>query len=205
MHATPRRSEGQLLVDPGSGLLLGVEFIASPNYDDRPAGCSPELVVIHGISLPPGEFGGPWIERLFTNTLPPAAHPYFATIEGLRVSAHALIHRDGRIVQFVPFDRRAWHAGESSWCGRERCNDYSIGIELEGTDGTSYEDAQYSSLARLLVALIDAYPGLSQETLAGHSDVAPGRKTDPGMSFDWPRLRALLRLGSGQPRGGMPT
>jgi len=205
MHATPRRSEGQLLVDPGSGLLLGADFVASPNCDDRPAGCSPELVVIHGISLPPGEFGGPWIEKLFTNTLPSAAHPYFATIEGLRVSAHALIRRDGRILQFVPFDRRAWHAGESSWCGRERCNDYSIGIELEGTDGTSYEDAQYSSLARLLVALIDAYPGLTHETLAGHSDIAPGRKTDPGMSFDWPRLRALLRLGSGPPRDGMPA
>ena len=191
-------------MDPRSGLLLGADFIASPNCDDRPEGCQPELVVIHGISLPPGEFGGPWIERLFTNNLPAAAHPYFATIEGLRVSAHALIRRDGRIIQFVPFDRRAWHAGESSWRGRARCNDYSVGIELEGTDGTSYEDAQYSSLAMLLVALIDAYPALSEETVAGHSDVAPGRKTDPGLAFDWARLRALLRLGLGLPRGEAP-
>jgi AmpD protein len=203
MHATPRRHAGPLLVDPGSGLLLGAEFVASPNCDERPAGCRPELVVIHGISLPPGEFGGPWIEKLFTNSLPAAKHPYFSTIEGLRVSAHALIRRDGRIIQFVPFGRRAWHAGESSWCGRERCNDYSIGIELEGTDGMPYEDAQYSSLARLLVALIDAYPGLTPETLAGHSDIAPGRKTDPGMSFDWPRLHALLRLESGLPPQGV--
>jgi len=204
MRATPRTSQGQLRVDPRSGLLLGADFIASPNCDDRPEGCQPELVVIHGISLPPGEFGGPWIERLFTNNLPAAAHPYFATIEGLRVSAHALIRRDGRIIQFVPFDRRAWHAGESSWRGRARCNDYSVGIELEGTDGTSYEDAQYSSLAMLLVALIDAYPALSEETVAGHSDVAPGRKTDPGLAFDWARLRALLRLGLGLPRGEAP-
>jgi AmpD protein len=186
-------------------LLRGAEFVASPNCDDRPAGCGPELVVVHGISLPPGEFGGPWIEKLFTNSLPVDAHPYFATIEGLRVSAHALIRRDGRIVQFVPFDRRAWHAGESSWCGRERCNDYSIGIELEGTDGTGYEDPQYSSLAKLLAALIDAYPGLTMETLAGHSDVAPGRKTDPGISFDWPRLRTLARLELGLPRDEVPA
>jgi AmpD protein len=204
MRATPRTSQGQLLVDPRSGLLLGADFVASPNCDDRPEGCQPELVVIHGISLPPGEFGGPWIERLFTNSLPATAHPYFATIEGLRVSAHALIRRDGCIIQFVPFDRRAWHAGESSWRGRARCNDYSVGIELEGTDGTSYEDAQYSSLAMLLVALIDAYPGLSEETVAGHSDVAPGRKTDPGLAFDWARLRALLRLGLELPRDGAP-
>jgi AmpD protein len=204
MRATPRTSQGQLLVDPRSGLLLGADFVASPNCDDRPGGCQPELVVIHGISLPPGEFGGPWIERLFTNALPATAHPYFATIEGLRVSAHALIRRDGRIIQFVPFDRRAWHAGESSWRGRERCNDYSVGIELEGTDGTSYEDAQYSSLAMLLVALIDAYPGLSEEAVAGHSDVAPGRKTDPGLAFDWARLRTLVRLGLGLPRGEAP-
>lgn len=204
MRATPRTSQGQLLVDSRSGLLLGADFVASPNCDDRPEGCQPELVVIHGISLPPGEFGGPWIERLFTNSLPAAAHPYFATIEGLRVSAHALIRRDGRIIQFVPFDRRAWHAGESSWRGRERCNDYSIGIELEGTDGTAYEDAQYSSLATVLVALIDAYPGLTAETLAGHSDVAPGRKTDPGLAFDWPRLRTLVQRGLGLPRGEVP-
>lgn len=202
MHATPRRSQGRLLVDPASGLLSGTEFVASPNCDDRPAGCRPELVVIHGISLPPGEFGGPWIERLFTNSLPAGEHPYFATIAGLRVSAHALIRRDGRITQFVPFGRRAWHAGESSWCGRERCNDYSIGIELEGTDGSAYEERQYSSLALLLAALIDAYPGLTAETLAGHSDIAPGRKTDPGIGFDWPRLRALLHLELGPRQDG---
>jgi AmpD protein len=187
-------------VDRGSGLLLGAAFVPSPNCDDRPEGCSPELVVIHGISLPPGEFGGPWIEKLFTNALPAAAHPYFATIQDLRVSAHALVRRDGSIVQFVPFGRRAWHAGESAWRGRECCNDFSIGIELEGTDATSYDEAQYSSLAHLLIALIDAYPGLHAESLAGHSDVAPGRKTDPGLSFDWPRLRALVRRGLQVPR-----
>jgi AmpD protein len=153
----------------------------------------PELIVVHGISLPPGEFGGPWIDALFTNTLPPDAHPYFEQVASLRVSAHALVRRDGEVVQYVPFHRRAWHAGQSSWMGRERCNDFSIGIELEGTDARAYESAQYASLASLVAALCRTYRTLSPERIVGHSDVAPGRKSDPGIAFDWPLLRALVR------------
>jgi len=194
MQAARHRDATGLRVDPSTGLVDGATFVASPNCDDRPPGCVPELVVVHGISLPPGEFGGPWIEQLFTNSLQAAAHPYFATIEGLRVSAHALIRRDGGIVQFVPFGRRAWHAGASSWNGRERCNDFSIGIELEGADEVSYEDAQYAALARLVAELVTAYPSLRPDAVVGHSDIAPGRKTDPGVAFEWPRLRALVRL-----------
>jgi len=194
MRPATRQDGAQLEVDPGTGLLAGVHYVASPNCDERPPGCFPELVVVHGISLPPGEFGGPWIERLFTNRLEVAAHPYFAAIDGMRVSAHALIRRDGSILQFVPFALRAWHAGASSWRGRECCNDFSIGIELEGADSVAYEDAQYASLAALIAALIDAYPTLRTDAIAGHSDIAPGRKTDPGLAFDWPRLHALLRL-----------
>jgi len=203
MQAAIRRDGTGLRVDPSTGLLDGAAFVASPNCDDRPPGCVPELVVVHGISLPPGEFGGPWIEQLFTNSLQAAAHPYFTTIEGLRVSAHALIRRDGDIVQFVPFGRRAWHAGASSWNGRERCNDFSIGIELEGADEVSYEDAQYAALARLVAELVTAYPSLRPGAVVGHSDVAPGRKTDPGMAFDWPRLHALVQLNlAGSVAGG---
>ncbi len=164
----------------------------SAHFDARPAGVLPELLVVHGISLPPGEFGGPWIDRLFTGTLPADAHPYFRDIATQRVSAHALIRRDGQIVQYVPFGERAWHAGQSSYRGRTACNDFSIGVELEGTDETPYTDAQYQALAALTVALLAAYPSLSAQAIAGHSDVAPGRKTDPGPAFDWARLRALL-------------
>ena len=160
----------------------------------------PELIVVHGISLPPGEFGGPWIEQLFTNCLPPFAHPYFATLHDARVSAHALLRRDGSVVQFVPIHRRAWHAGESSWRGRSACNDFSIGIELEGTDTVPYEDVQYAVLARLVSDLADACPGLSPDALAGHADIAPARKTDPGPAFDWPRLRALVQVARHGPR-----
>jgi len=205
MRDVLRQGDGRLRVDRRTGLLAGAAFVPSPNCDDRPAGCVPELVVVHGISLPPGEFGGPWIERLFTNDLPAAAHPYFAEIEGLRVSAHALVGRDGAIVQFVPFHRRAWHAGESSWHGRARCNDFSIGIELEGADDVAYAEAQYSSLAGLLAALLDAYPGLHPDAIAGHADIAPGRKTDPGPAFEWPRLRGLLRQRLALPRDGVMT
>lgn len=180
-------------VEPHTGWLAGARHVPSPNCDARPAGILPELLVIHGISLPPGGFGGPWIERLFTNDLPADAHPYFATIEGLRVSSHLLIRRDGEVVQFVPFNARAWHAGVSSYHGRERCNDFSIGIELEGTDELAYEPAQYRVLARVIRLLCAAYPGLSTQHLVGHSDIAPGRKSDPGDAFDWQRLRALLR------------
>jgi N-acetyl-anhydromuramoyl-L-alanine amidase len=181
-----------LLVDRGSGLVIGVRQVLSPYFDERPTGTAPELLVVHGISLPPGEFGGPWIDRLFTGTLPWEAHPYFKQIEGLRASAHALIRRDGEIVQYVSFGQRAWHAGKSEYGGRTSCNDFSIGIELEGTGETPYTDAQYDSLAALVRALLDTYPSLSAQRIAGHSDIAPGRKTDPGPSFDWPRFRSLL-------------
>lgn len=182
-----------LRVDAATGRLLGARQVDSPNCDARPEGQAPELLVIHGISLPPGEYGGPWIDALFTNALPPDAHPYFAAIAGVRVSAHLLVRRDGAVVQYVPFHRRAWHAGASQWRGRERCNDFSIGIELEGTDATAYEPAQYATLARVIAELCRAYPGLRPDAVVGHSDVAPGRKSDPGIAFDWPLLRAQLR------------
>ena len=184
-----------LRVDAASGRLLGARQVESPNCDDRPAGLAPELLVVHGISLPPGEFGGPWIDALFTNSLPADGHPYFATLAGLRVSAHLLVRRDGAAVQYVPFHRRAWHAGASQWRGRERCNDFSIGIELEGTDASAYAPAQYNVLARIVAELCRAYPGLSANALVGHSDVAPGRKSDPGIAFDWPLLRSLVSYG----------
>lgn len=174
------------------GRLGAARQVASPNHDERPPGAVPELIVIHSISLPPGQFGGPWIERLFTNRLDPAAHPYFAAIAGLEVSAHLLIRRDGELVQFVPFHRRAWHAGESRWRGRARCNDFSIGIELEGTDDGDYTTAQYRRLAAAIRALCRAYPTLSPARLATHSDIAPGRKTDPGPGFDRARLARWL-------------
>lgn len=165
--------------------------VPSPNFDARPASIEPTLVVLHGISLPPGEFGGDAIERLFTNCLDAGAHPYFAGIAGLRVSAHFLVRRDGELLQFVSTTSRAWHAGVSSWRGRARCNDASIGVELEGADAQPYAQAQYASLARLLRALSASLP---LRAVAAHSDVAPGRKTDPGAAFDWPHaLAALLR------------
>ncbi len=162
----------------------------SPNCDDRPPGTRISLLVVHGISLPPGHFGGDEVARLFTNRLDPGAHPYFAGLAGVRVSAHFLIRRDGALLQFVPCARRAWHAGVSAWRGRERCNDFSIGVELEGTDTRPYTARQYERLARLVRALRSRYP---ISDLAGHSDIAPGRKTDPGDAFDWPRLHALVR------------
>ncbi len=173
------------------GLGAGMPFIASPNCDERPAGAPVELIVIHAISLPPGEFGGPGIEQLFLNRLDPSAHPYYADIAGMRVSAHFLVQRDGAITQFVPCTKRAWHAGESSWRGRSRCNDFSIGIELEGTDERPFESAQYESLADLTRALTLAY---AISGVVGHSDVAPGRKSDPGPHFEWSRFRALAGL-----------
>jgi AmpD protein len=159
--------------------------VESPNQDARPAGTRVSLAVIHCISLPPGEFGGDAIERLFTNRLDPRAHPYFEKIHALKVSAHFLVRRDGELVRFVPVARRAWHAGVSRWRGRERCNDFSVGIELEGSEDSPFEHAQYAALARLLKDL-----RLSQ--IAAHSDIAPGRKSDPGAHFDWPRLLAAL-------------
>ena len=148
--------------------------------------------MVHGISLPPGEFGGPWIDRLFTNTLPPEKHPYFAEIAAQRVSSHLLLGRGGELTQYVKFTDRAWHAGRSSYCGREACNDFSIGVELEGTDELPYDPAQYTALAEVVAALCAAYPDLSADRLVGHSDIAPGRKTDPGPAFDWRLARRLV-------------
>jgi AmpD protein len=176
-------------VDTSTGLLVGVKQVLSPFFDSRPSGVRPDLIVLHGISLPPGEFSGPWIARLFTGNLPAAAHPEFVERASLQVSAHLLIRRDGEAVQFVSFSHRAWHAGKSSWQGRERCNDYSIGIECEGTDEVPYEAAQYATLRQLLPMLLGAYPDITPERIVGHSDVAPGRKTDPGPSFDWAQIR----------------
>jgi AmpD protein len=192
--ASAHDSSPRFAIDPERGLLATARHVDSPNCDDRPPGTSPELVVVHGISLPPGEFGGPWIDLLFTNRLPRDGHPYFGSIADLRVSSHLLIRRDGELVQYVPFHRRAWHAGPSSWQGRERCNDFSIGIELEGTDHDPYESAQYAMLGRVIAVLCRAYPSLSPDRVVGHSDIAPGRKTDPGVSFDWPLARALVRF-----------
>jgi len=178
-------------IDPVSGLVQGVRFVPSPNCDDRPAGAQPEVLVIHAISLPPGQFGGTGIERLFCNTLDPAEHPYYEEIRDLRVSAHLLIRRDGEVVQFVPLHRRAWHAGQSSCEGRTRVNDFSIGIELEGTDDQPFEAVQYRVLAELTRALHEAYPAITPARTYGHADIAPGRKTDPGPHFDWARYRKL--------------
>lgn len=185
-------SQSAFNVHAATGLLVGARQVLSPHWDERPAGVVPELIVVHGISLPPGEFGGPWIERLFCANLPAAAHPYFAEVAALRVSSHLLVRRDGQVLQFVPFTQRAWHAGASSWQERSNCNDFSIGIELEGTDDSPYEMAQYRVLAQLIAALCAAYPGLSSQRVVGHSDIAPGRKSDPGAAFDWERLRGLL-------------
>ncbi len=174
------------------GWLAGAVRRPSPNADQRPGGELPSLLVIHNISLPPGCFGGGEIVDFFTNRLDVDAHPYFREIAGLRVSAHLLIDRLGVVTQFVSFLDRAWHAGASSFEGRERCNDFSIGIELEGTDSEPYGDAQYRVLAAVTRALIRAYPAITPERIRGHSDIAPGRKTDPGEAFDWSRYRRLL-------------
>ena len=163
----------------------------SPNHDARPPGVRPELLLIHHISLPPGRFSGDAIERLFTNRLEASAHPAFASLSGLRVSAHFLIRRRGELLQFVAGDARAWHAGVSSFLGRERCNDFSIGVELEGTGEHRYTEAQYRVLASLSRALCARWP---LRWVAGHSDVAPGRKSDPGIAFDWPLLHTLVHL-----------
>lgn len=180
-------------VDTRNGLLSPARQLPSDNCDERPDGAIPQIIVLHGISLPPGEFGGRHIEAFFTNKLDHDEHPYFDEIRGLTVSSHLLIRRDGDVVQFVPFTKRAWHAGESCYRGRERCNDYSIGIELEGEDQTRYDDRQYPVLTAVVAALKQAYPDISNRDLVGHCDVAPGRKTDPGPAFDWLRLYDGLR------------
>lgn len=172
-----------------NGWLADARRAPSPHCDERPDPDGISLLVVHGISLPPGEFGGPWIEKLFTGTLPADAHPYFAGLQGLKVSSHLLIRRDGELVQFVPFPRRAWHAGVSCFQGRERCNDYSIGIELEGADTLPYTEAQYLRLAEIIPLLRAAWPAITAERIVGHCDIAPGRKTDPGPAFDWSKLK----------------
>ncbi len=175
--------------------LLEARRCPSPNCNARPQADDIGLIVVHGISLPPGQFGGAYIDQLFSNTLNPAEHPYFAEIAGLTVSAHVLIRRDGELVQYVPFNQRAWHAGRSVYQGRDNCNDFSIGIELEGGDDLPYTAAQYRQLAKLINSLQARYPQ-TRGHIAGHSDIAPGRKTDPGPAFDWVLLeRELNRQG----------
>lgn len=171
----------------GDGWLKGTRWVFSPNQGGRPAGCEASLIVLHNISLPPHDFSGNWVERFFTNQLDPQAHPYFSTIAELQVSAHFFVRRDGRVIQFVGCDRRAWHAGQSAWQGRENCNDYSVGIELEGSDSQPFTAEQYAVLWPLIAKLRARYPICA---LAGHCHVAPGRKTDPGPCFDWAAVRS---------------
>jgi len=196
-------SGSDLAVD-AAGWVHGVRRMPSPHADERPGGARVSLIVIHGVSLPPGEFGGAWVEDFFTGRLDCAAHPYFSEIAALRVAPHFYVTREGRLTQFVSTDRRAWHAGRSSWRGQVECNDFSVGIELEGTDETPYADAQYAALAPLIAALLRRYPDIGEHGLAGHGDIAPGRKTDPGPAFDWTRLRGRLARG-GYNFAGEPT
>lgn len=184
-------SDKEIQMD-SSGWLEGCQKVISPNFDQRPAHTEVDLLVIHNISLPPEEFGGGYIEQLFTNDLNPAEHPYFAEIADLRVSSHLLIDRAGKVTQFVSLFDRAWHAGESSWCERSSCNDYSIGIELEGSDHHSFSSEQYLALSKLTKVILRSFRKISQDRIVGHSDIAPGRKTDPGSHFDWQRYQQSL-------------
>ncbi len=179
-------------IDKKNGLIDGAEYIASPNFDDRPDEDDVSLLVIHNISLPPGKFATGDITRLFTNCLDCSIDPFYKEIEGLEVSSHLLIERDGSLIQYVPFHKRAWHAGKSSFDGRDRCNDFAIGIELEGTDSQAYEAVQYEVLFAIIKAVFISYPQITPERVVGHSDIAPGRKTDPGPSFDWALLQTTL-------------
>lgn len=176
----------------GDHWLAGAEHLPTPHMDDRPQPTDIALVVIHGISLPPGEFDTGLVSLFFRGLLDVQCHPALTELEGVRVSSHLFINRRGAVAQFVPFHRRAWHAGVSSHCGRGNCNDFSIGIELEGTDELPYTTPQYACLGRVLRALLQRYSHLSPDAVVGHADIAPGRKTDPGPSFDWPRLRQSL-------------
>jgi AmpD protein len=178
-------------IDPATGLLDGCTQCPSPNKDVRPSDTAIDLIVIHSISLPPEQYGGDAIERFFQNELDRNEHPYFEQIHDMKVSSHALIKRTGEIIQFVPFNERAWHAGQSCYQGRERCNDFSIGIELEGTDTDAFDELQYQQLAKLITAISEAYPETSGH-ITGHSDIAPGRKTDPGTGFDWNKLKDYI-------------
>jgi N-acetyl-anhydromuramoyl-L-alanine amidase len=182
-------------VNHATGLLEGVYYRPSPNCDARPVGISVDVLVIHAISMPPGEYPGSDIEQLFCNSLDFACHPFYQEIDGLTVSAHLLIRRDGEVIQFVPFHARAWHAGVSQFAGRTRVNDFSIGIELEGSDYAPFEEAQYRALAAVTRALQATYPDITAERIVGHSDIAPDRKTDPGPYFNWAHYQQLLAVG----------
>ncbi|MCG8324416.1 MAG: 1,6-anhydro-N-acetylmuramyl-L-alanine amidase AmpD [Thiotrichales bacterium] len=168
--------------------LQDVQRCLSPNHDTRPAGVGINLLVVHGISLPPGQYGGEYIDQLFCNRLDPDEHPYFSEIQDLQVSSHLLVNRQGEVKQYVPLNLRAWHAGESEFCGQKQCNDFSIGIELEGCDDDPYEPCQYLVLAGITHALMQQWPGINRQRIVGHRDIAPGRKTDPGPAFDWPHF-----------------
>jgi len=189
--------ETSLQLDKNADWLENVNRVVSPNCDARPEGAGIDLLVIHGISLPPGEYGGGYIDQLFTNTLPKDGHPYFREVSDLRVSSHLMIDRRGRITQYVPFSSRAWHAGRSVFNGREECNDYSIGIELEGCDDTPYTREQYRALAAVTWLLMSHWPAIKKDHIVGHCDIAPGRKTDPGPAFDWKAFFELLEDESG--------
>jgi AmpD protein len=175
-----------------NGWILQAKHTPSPNFGSRPGGVEPELLVIHNISLPPGQFGGRCIEQFFTNCLDWQEHEYFAHLEGIKVSSHLLIRRTGELVQFVALQDRVWHAGKSCYQGREECNDFSIGIELEGTDCEPYADEQYATLAAVTVLLLRELPQMNAKAIVGHSDIAPGRKTDPGPAFDWQRYGSSI-------------
>jgi AmpD protein len=179
-------------IDRSTGLVSGAVQRHSPNQDARPPGVTPSLIILHGISLPAGHFGGSAVDALFSNCLDHRTHPDYRDVAALRVSAHLLLRRDGSLLQYVPLTRRAWHAGVSCWYGHERCNDFAIGIELEGTDSVAYEPSQYAALVALLRAMFSAWPLLDERRVVGHCDVSPGRKTDPGPAFDWPRLHRML-------------
>jgi AmpD protein len=183
---------GSFRIEPVSGLARAAKRIECPNFDARPDGATVEAVVIHSISLPPGQYGGPGVEQLFCNRLPADEHPYYRDIAKLKVSAHLLVRRDGELIQFVPFHQRAWHAGESYCEGRTRVNDFSIGIELEGTETDTFTDLQYSRLSEVTRELMRIYPAITPRRIYAHSDIAPGRKTDPGIGFDWRRYLQLL-------------
>jgi N-acetyl-anhydromuramoyl-L-alanine amidase len=181
-----------ITLDSKKQWLEDVRQVPSPNCDNRPDGCEIDLVIMHGISLPPNEYGGEYIDQLFTNTLDPQEHPYFAEIVALRVSSHLLVNRKGEITQYVPFNDRAWHAGKSEFQGRQTCNDFSIGIELEGCDDQEYEPVQYQVAANIVKLLMRNWQGITKQRVVGHCDVAPGRKTDPGEAFDWDYFYSLL-------------
>ncbi|MDH5393635.1 MAG: 1,6-anhydro-N-acetylmuramyl-L-alanine amidase AmpD [Gammaproteobacteria bacterium] len=186
-------------INADSGLLDTATYIASPNQDERTGEQKTDLIVLHNISLPPARFEDNWVAALFTNTLPADADPYFASICELRVSSHLFIRRNGDIFQFVPFQQRAWHAGVSCYQNKTGCNDFSIGIELEGTDEIDYETIQYQVLAEVLETLVATYPDLKKERITGHCDIAPGRKTDPGKSFNWHKLKQMLSIEAFEP------